>query len=405
MSALQERKIVIEGYRLNTAPKLHGGRKAPTFANHPRLSVMESIGEQPDENAIVYGDNLQALNILAPLISHQVRCIYIDPPYNNQESYTHYMDALSHDDWMGQIEPRLKMLWGLLSVDGSLWVSIDDREMHYLKVLLDRICGRDSFVSTIVWEHRISRENRKAFSNNHEYLIVYAKSRALFTKRRHLLPLTPDILKRYQNPDDDPRGPWQSVSLNVQAGHGTAAQFYTFTAPNARTYAAPKGRCWMFTKERMLNEIREDNVWFGKDGRGVPRLKRFLHQTDRGLTPETLWRAEDVGTTSDAKKHQKQIFPRHKRLFDTPKPESLLQRILHVATNPGDLVLDCYLGSGTTAAVAHKMGRRYIGIERNADAMKMVVKRLKSIVVGDEGGISGDTGWHGGRGFTEYKLK
>lgn len=276
--------------------------------------------------------------------------------------------------------------------------------MHYLKVALDAVCGRHAFVATVVWEHRTTRENRRAFSYNHEYVVIYAKDPDLFRERRNQLPLTPSILQRYRNPDNDPRGPWQSISLNVQGGHGTQAQFYELVAPNGQRYRAPEGRCWMFTESRMQEEIRKSNIWFGQNGRGVPRLKRFFPNGDGGLNPETLWRAADVGTTHSAKKHLIQLFPRREQ-FDTPKPEALLARIINIASDQGDLVLDSYLGSGTTAAVAHKTGRRYIGIERSERAALLAAARLRRVVDGKDGGISPSVKWGGGGGFEYFHLR
>jgi adenine-specific DNA-methyltransferase len=379
-----------------------------TRGKHLQLSQFSpddrlSYGSSGAGNAIIQGDNLAVLRILEPQLAGSLSCIYIDPPYNNQECYTHYKDALPHEEWLQQIIPRLELLWKLLRPGGSLWISIDDRELHYLKVALDSICGRDAFVATVVWHHRISRENRRAFSYNHEYIVVYAKDAAVFRETRRRLPLTPTLLERYRNPDGDPRGAWQSVSVNVQAGHGTKSQFYDFVAPNGRRYSPPNGRCWVFTKERMREEILKNNIWFGKDGTGVPRMKRFLPDNGCGLTPETLWRAEDVGTTSSAKKHLIELFPRAPQ-FDTPKPEALLARILHIASSPGDLVLDAYLGSGTSAAAAHKMQRRYIGIERSRSAALLAAARLRHVVDGEGGGISSSVDWTGGGGFKFLRL-
>lgn len=259
-------------------------------------------------------------------------------------------------------------------------------------------------MTTIVWEHRTSRENRKAFSSNHEYLLVYAKYAKGFAKNRNLLALSKEVLDRYQNPDNDPRGPWQSVSANVQAGHGTPDQFYALVGPTGKVHVPPKGRCWAFTLERMNQEIADNNIWFGRDGNGVPRIKRFLSDARSGLTPETLWKAEDVGTTSSAKKHLKAILPQQE-VFDTPKPEALIQRVLEIASSPGDLVLDAYLGSGTTAAVAHRMRRSYIGIEQGDHAETHCAKRLAHVINGDASGLSNVSEWRGGGGFDFFRLE
>jgi len=297
----------------------------------------------------------------------------------------------------------LESLACFLSEEGSLWISIDDREIHYLKVAADKILGRQNFVTTIVWQQRTTRENRRVFSNNHEYILVYAKNVKRFAEARNGLPANVELRERYKNPDNDKRGPWQSVSANVQAGHATRSQFYTVVAPNGRRYTPPNGRCWVYNETKMKTEIARNNIWFGRDGNGVPRLKRFLANRPLEVTPETLWFGSDVATNDSAKKHFLQLFPK-RDVFDTPKPESLIHRILHIASKPDDLVLDCYLGSGTTAAVAHKMGRRYIGIEQGTHAATLCVQRMRKVVDGESGGISDKVKWKGGGGFHFYKL-
>lgn len=323
--------------------------------------------------------------------------------YNNQERHYHYHDSLDHRSWLDQTTARIEILAEFLRDDGSLWISIDDREVHYLKVACDQILGRKNFVTTIVWQQRTTRENRKVFSNNHEYLLVYAKDIKKFSKTRNSLMLTPEVRGRYKNPDNDPRGPWQSVSANVQAGHATPAQFYKLEAPNGKLHVPPSGRCWVYTMEKMQEQILDERVWFGRDGNGVPRLKRFLSEARQGLTPETLWLANSVGTNDDAKKHIIKMFP-DGSVFDTPKPESLIERVLAIASSPGDLIIDAYLGSGTTAAVAHKMNRQYIGIEEGKHAITHAAERLSHVVNGDETGISSSAGWGGGGGFDFYRL-
>lgn len=372
-------------------------------APHPVPPTLESVsalsyGDSDAGNRLIEGDNVAVLTALVDELKGRARCIYIDPPYNTAERWTHFDDRLGHDEWLAGIEKTVRVLWPCLTEDGSLWISIDDGGMHYLKVLADQVLGRSSFVTTIVWEHRTTRENRKAFSNNHEYVLVYARNPDVFRKTRNRVAASPEILGRYQNPDSDPRGPWQSVSANVQAGHGTASQFYELVAPNGRSYQPPKGRCWVYTQERMQALIENGEVWFGKGGMGVPRLKRFLADAELGMTPETLWRADIAGTTMGAKRHLLAML-KDEAVFDTPKPEELLARILTIASDPGDLVLDAYLGSGTTAAVAHKMGRRWLGIERGAHAVTHCAERLKQVVDGEVGGISPAVGWQGGGGF------
>lgn len=362
-----------------------------------------SYGDREAENMLIQGENKKSLETLSNRYARRVRCIYIDPPYNNQEQYNHYRDDLDHDSWLSGISERLDLLANFLTDDGSIWVSIDDREVHYLKVAADKIFGRENFVTTIVWQQRTTRENRRVFSNNHEYVLVYAKNLKRFTDARNGLPANSELKERYKNPDNDKRGPWQSVSANVQAGHATPSQFYTIVAPNGRRHMSPTGRCWVYNEAKMKAEIARNNVWFGRDGNGVPRLKRFLRHKTLEVTPETLWFSSDVATNDSAKKHFLQLFPK-RNVFDTPKPEGLIHRLLHIATDPNDLVLDCYLGSGTTSAVAHKMGRRYIGIEQGTHAATLCAQRMRMVVDGESGGVSEKVKWAGGGGFHFYKL-
>lgn len=363
-----------------------------------------SYGEKSTGNILIHGENLTALTVLQDRLRGKIRCVYIDPPYNTQERYRHYTDMECHDKWLHMITQRLQIMKPLLSVDGSLWISIDDNEVHYLKVAADRIMGRENFITTIVWQQRTTRENRKSFSNNHEYILVYAANSRAFRESRNLLPPDQVLLSRYRNPDSDPRGPWQSISANVQDGHATASQFYDLTSPNGKVHHLPEGRCWVYTQEKMQAEISAGNIWFGKTGNGVPRIKRFLDKSTIGLNPETLWWANDVGTNDHAKKQMIQMFP-SEPVFDTPKPEGLILRIFQIATQPGDLVLDAFLGSGTTAAVAHKLDRKYIGIEQGAHAVTHCAKRLRMVVDGDSCGISSSVGWTGGGGFDFFQIR
>lgn len=388
---------------MSTQIKIQTDRAAKKTLIVRNLEYAASYGVQNTGNIVVQGDNLSVLDTIASRYLGRVRCIYIDPPYNNKERYAHYDDDLDHDTWLENVTLRLIRLYDFLREDGSLWISIDDSEMHYLKIAADRIFGRKNFISTIIWQQRTTRENRKVFSNNHEYLLVYVKNARLFRETRNLLPATSAMADRYRNPDNDPRGPWQSVSANAQAGHATKSQFYKIVAPNGKRHSPPQGRCWIYNETRMIEEIRKNNVWFGRNGNGVPRLKRFLSNSAIGLTPHTLWSASEVGTNDSAKKHQLELFPR-RPVFDTPKPEELLYRVLQIATNPDDLVLDAYLGSGTTAAVAHKMSRRYIGVESGAQVVTHCVQRLCRVVEGEKGGISEKIDWLGGGGFDFYRA-
>ena len=385
-----------------------GGRHlaGSPWVSSPKLAPVKELfgGELKPLNRIVRGDNRTVLEMLQSELAGQVRCIYIDPPYNNRESYSHYEDHEDHEVWLSSISSCVAALKDFLCDTGSIWISIDDRELHYLKVALDKIFGRQNFVTTIVWQQRTTRENRKVFSNDQEYILVYAKEYSKFKSARGLLPWTEGVLGRFKNPDNDPRGLWQSVSANAQAGHATKSQFYEIVAPNGKRHSPPNGRCWVYDKNRMSVEVAKDNVWFGRDGNGVPRIKRFLSEMKRGLTPHTLWLADEVGTNDSAKKHLLALLPRNV-VFDTPKPEGLIYRILEIATAPGDLVLDAYLGSGTTAAVAQKMGRRYIGIEVGDHIITHCVERLRKVIAGEQGGISSTVGWSGGGGYQFLEVK
>ena len=357
------------------------------------------------DNRLIFGDNLLALKALEQEFTGQVKCVFIDPPYNTGSAFTHYDDGLEHSIWLSLMRDRLELLRNLLAPEGSLWVSIDDTEYAYLRVLLDEIFGRPNFVTTIIWEKRKTRENRRIFSFKHDYVVVYAKEKRLFESIRNPLPLNKEVLSRYKNPDNDLRGPWQSISALAQAGHGTNSQFYSLSAPSGKIHNLPDGNCWRYTKKKMESKIREGRIWFGKSGNNVPRIKKFLSESkDAGLTPETIWFADDVGTTDTSKKHSLSL---HTGLdvFDTPKPESLVERILHIATNPGDLILDSFAGSGTTGAVAHKMGRRWIMVELGEHCHTHIIPRLKKVIDGeDPGGITEAVNWKGGGGFRYYRL-
>jgi len=382
-----------------------GKHKRPRL--EPRILLEDKVlsyGDVDSENLLIQGDNLLALKSLEQHYSGKVKCIYIDPPYNTGSAFSEYDDGLEHSMWLSLLRDRLTLLKPLLTEDGSIWISIDDNEYAYLKVLCDEIFGRQNFVATIIWEKRKTRENRRVFSFNHDFVIVYANNKNVFDKIRNPLKMTDDIRARYKNPDNDPRGPWQSISALAQAGHGTVNQFYEITLPSGKVLSPPKGNCWRYSKKRMDSEIADGRIWFGKDGNNVPRIKKYLSESkDQGVTPETLWKADDVGTTDSAKKHVNQLMS--ELSFETPKPEELLSRIIHIATNPGDLVLDSFAGSGTTGAVAHKMNRRWIMVELGDHCQTHIVPRLRKVIDSeDQGGITKSANWEGGGGFRYLRL-
>lgn len=357
------------------------------------------------DNKLIFGDNLLALKAIEQEFTGKIKCVFIDPPYNTGSAFTHYDDGLEHSLWLSLMRDRLEIMKRLLSPDGSLWVTLDDNEVHYLKVFLDELFGRENFIANMIWEKRLSRENRRSFSFNHDHLLLYAKQKDSFESVRNPLGLNQEVLSRYKNPDDDPRGPWQSVSINAQAGHATPSQFYDLTLPSGRTIRPPRGRCWLYTHARLQIEIAANNIWFGSDGDSAPRVKKFLSDSEgRGLTPETIWPAAEVGTNDEAKKNLLSLLHTDD-VFENPKPEGLIKRVLEIATNPGDLVLDSFAGSGTTGAVAHKMGRRWIMIELGEHIHSHIIPRIKKVVDGaDPGGVTEATGWKGGGGFRYYKL-
>lgn len=364
-----------------------------------------STGSKDSKNILIKGDNKDVLPELLPMYGGKIKCIYIDPPYNNGDNYHYYNDNISHELWLREMKRTIMFLKQFLRRDGSLWISIDDKEMAYLKVECDRIFGRENFAGTIVWQHRKSRENRAVFSCNHEYILVYACNVKAFKKSRNLIPVDEEFINsKYKNPDNDPRGPWQSITASAQAGHGVPSQYYTVVSPTGVEHQPPLGRCWVYNEERMKREIANGNIWFGIKGNNAPRIKKFLAGANIGLTPETLWVNGDIGTTDSAKKHLLTLFPNIKNVFDTPKPEGLIKQILEIATDTDDYVLDCFLGSGTTIAVAHKLHRNYIGIEIGEQMTDMVVKRLENVIQGEQGGISNCVGWKGGGDFAYYDF-
>lgn len=369
------------------------------------IDWQNSVGGEGCKNILIKGDNKSILPELLFSYGGKIKCIYIDPPYNNGDSYHYYNDNTSTSTWLKNLRSILSWLKMLLKKDGSVWISIDDKEMAYLKVEADKIFGRDNFASTIIWQQRKTRENRAIFSCNHEYVLVYAKDIKAFKKSRNLLPVGADFVNnKYKNPDNDPRGPWQSVSASVQAGHAVASQFYTIISPAGVEFNPPKGRCWAYNQAKMSREIAEHNIWFGADGKNTPRIKKFLANAKIGLTPETLWSGDKYGTTDSAKKHLLSLFPEMENIFDTPKPEELIKQIIEIASNEGEYVLDCFLGSGTTITTAHKLNRNYIGIEIGEHITDIVVKRLKKVISGEQGGISESVNWHGGGEFLLYKF-
>jgi adenine-specific DNA-methyltransferase len=298
---------------------------------------------------------------------------------------------------------RVELIRMLLSEDGSVWITIDDNEAHYLKLLCDEAFGRANFVANVIWQKRFAPNSTAQFiSDSHDHILVYAKNKSQC--KRNLLPRDERHNKGYKNPDNDPRGPWTSGDLSARNPY--SAGTYPVTTPSGRLISGPpKGMYWRVSKEKLKELDRENRVWWGTKGDNVPRLKRFLSEVLEGIVPQTIWLHDEVGNTQEAKKEVMAVVPKDAEVFQTPKPERLLQRILTLATNPGDLVLDSFAGSGTTGAVAHKMGRRWIMVELGEHCHSHIIPRLKRVIDGaDPGGISQAVNWEGGGGFRYFRL-
>ncbi|MBC7548082.1 MAG: site-specific DNA-methyltransferase [Polaromonas sp.] len=373
--------------------------QAATKVPHHLLTVQSVHGDATAGNLLIQGDNLLALKALLPAYRGRVKCIFIDPPYNTQSAFAHYNDKLEHSLWLTMMLPRLQLLRDLLSEDGSIWVTIDDNEGHYLKVLMDEVFGRENFIGNVIWHKKYSPQNDdRGVTAAHDHVIAFAKSKPLL--QINLLPRTAEMDARYANPDNDPKGPWKSGDLTSKTkanGHS-----YPITGPDGIVHLPSPGRQWAPSLETFERWSREKKIWFGKNGTSRPSIKQYLNEVQAGIVPLSIWFREEVGDNQEAKKEITVLNSTD--IFDTPKPERLLLRALSLATNPGDLVLDSFLGSGTTAAVAHKMGRRWIGIEMGEHARTHCLPRLEKVVAGEQGGISKTANWLGGGGFRFLTL-
>lgn len=358
-----------------------------------------SYGDQDTENMVIQGDNLDTLKALLPYYAGQVKCIFIDPPYNTKSAFEHYDDNLEHTRWLEMMYPRLELLRDLLSEDGSIWVTIDDNEAHYLKVIMDEVFGRKNFIVNSVWQSSDNSNNdAKTFSVDHNHIIGFSKNAGWLTNKLDSL----DKRSHFKNPDNDPKGPWfDGNPLNSPKPRENL--MYNITAPNGNVIKHPKNG-WRWEKDTLELKLSTGEIRFNKNMDGI---KRRTYLTDmKGLPPSSLWTdLTQTGHNRQAKYEQKILFHETQtEYFSTPKPEKLLQKLLLITTYKGDLVLDSFLGSGTTAAVAHKMGRRYIGIEMGEHAKTHCVERLKKVVDGEQGGISKSVEWKGGGGFRFYTL-
>lgn len=381
----------------------------------PRILIEDptkSYGDPKAGNMLIFGDNLLALRALEQDFAGQIKCACIDPPYNTGSAFTHYDDGLEHSIWLSLIRDRIEIIHRLLSDYGSLWITIDDTESHYLKVLCDEIFGRQNFIANVVWQKKYSPQNNAIWlSDSHDHILAYAKDKE---KWRPLpLPRSKEMDARYKNRDNDPRGPWKASDFTISlTGGQRGAQFartgfstniYEMTTPAGRKLMPTKGRCWAASPEKFKELLADNRLWFGESGNNVPALKRFLSEVQDGSVAKTIWLRDEIGDNQDAKK-EVMVF-NSQEVFSTPKPEGLPKRILDLATKPDDWVLDSFAGSGTTGAVAHKMGRRWVMVELGKHCHTHIIPRLQKVIDGkDMGGITEAVGWKSGGGFKYYHL-
>lgn len=390
-------------------PKLEltwiGKDKQPQL--EPRILIEDagkSYGDKNAPNMLIHGDNLLALKALEQDFAGRIKCIYIDPPYNTGSAFEHYDDGIEHSLWLSLMRDRFEILRRLLRADGSIWVNIDDNEGHYCKVLMDEVFGRENFRANITWQRKYSVSNNfKGIATICDYILVFSKSAAF---QNNLLPRSQESIDRYANPDNDLRGPWKAVDyLNQATPEQRRNLCYDIVNPNTGAVIKNTKKAWKYDPETHHTHVIEKRLWWGRDGNNtVPALKLFLSEVRDGMTPHNWWSHDEVGHTDEAKKESIGLFGA-RNVFGTPKPERLMKRIVEIASAPGDWVLDSFAGSGTTGAVAHKMGRRWIMVELGDHCETHCLPRLKKVCDGkDQGGISEAVGWKGGGGFKYYEL-
>ncbi len=355
------------------------------------------------DNRLIFGDNLLALKALEQEFAGKIKCIYIDPPYNTGSAFEHYEDGIEHSIWLNMMLHRLEILRRLLREDGSIWISIDDNAMPYLRILMDEVFGRRNFISQVIWQKVYApKSSAKFLSDMHDYIILYAKNASIF--KINLLQRTEKQNKAYKNADNDPRGLWRPN--NLAARNYYSLGIYSIKCPGGRIVEGPpKGSYWRVSEKKFRELDQDGRIWWGKSGNNVPAPKIFLSEVKKGLTPQTLWFYQDVGHNQSAKKHLISVLNEVDDVFITPKPEELVKRIFDIASNPGDWVLDSFAGSGTTGSAAHKMGRRWIMVELGEHCHTHIIPRMKKVIDGDDpGGITETVNWRGGGGFRYYRL-
>ncbi len=369
-----------------------------------------SAGDPDSENLLVQGDNLIALKALLPYYAGKVKCIYIDPPYNTGNENWVYNDAVNspeirswlgkvvgaeaedlsrHDKWLCMMYPRLALLRDFLTEDGAVFISIDDNEVHSLRMLMDEVFGARNFVAAVIWQKVYSPKNSaKHFSEDHDYVVVYARNAE--TWRPKLVSRTNKQDKAYKNPDNDPRGLWKPSGLDARNPYSRGT--YSITCPSGRTIAGPpRGAYWRVSEDKFRELDADKRIWWGKRGDSIPQLKRFLSEVKQGIVPQTLWTYQEVGHTQEAKKELVAIcdFEDSASVFITPKPVRLIRRILEIATDKDSLVLDSFAGSGTTGHAVLDLdkadggNRRFILVEMDENICRNVAaQRLSRVAKG-----------------------
>ena len=356
------------------------------------------------DNQLIFGDNLLALKALEQEFAGKIKCIFIDPPYNTGSAFEHYDDGIEHSLWLSLIRDRIDLLHKLLRDDGMFWLQLDDNEVFYAKVLIDEIFGRRNFISSVVWQKVFAKKNKALISSSHDTLLVYAKD--ISKVQRNLLSRNDIQTKAFKNPDNDKRGLWQSVAYSVQSedAEKRIAYRYPIKLPSGRSVMPPVGRHWNGLPERTRMLKLDNRLWFGPNGDNPPRIKVFLNEVQEGIVPDSWWTHIECGNNQEAKKELLSLFE-NEEPFSTAKPERLIRRIVDISTRPGDIILDSFAGSGTTGAVAHKMGRRWIMVELGEHCHTHIIPRMKKVIDGkDLGGITKAADWQGGGGFRYYRL-
>ena len=370
----------------------------PDKSHHAKHRVS---GNDIFDNWLIFGDNLLALKALEAEFSGKVKCVFIDPPYNTGSAFTHYDDGVEHSIWLSLMRDRLEIIRRLLSDDGSIWITIDDNEAHYLKVLCDEVFGRTCAVANIAWRSSDAPNNdAKTFSVDHNHILVFSRQPGWLS---YELPRTKEANAHYKNPDNDPNGPWFMGNLSSPKPRPNLR--YKVISP-AGCEIDPPANGWRWQESTLLDMVETGEITFSPDGRRV--IKKTYLKNQRGLSPSTMWDdIEDTGHNRQAKYELKKLFPQVEtaELFSTPKPERLIRKMLMIVTRPGDLVLDSFAGSGTTGAVAHKMGRRWIMVELGEHCQTHIIPRLQKVIDGeDPGGVTKSVDWKGGGGFRYYRL-